>query len=68
MEGAQKENMIQSGLKIHLFVGFLKVINSEIIALINFVAVTTYPPRPNNISAASMGYLQGFLGRGEGSP
>ena len=34
--------------------------NSEIIALISFVAVTTYTPGPNNISAASMGVLYGY--------
>ena len=32
----------------------------EIIALISFVAVTTYTPGPNNISAASMGVLYGY--------
>jgi cysteine/O-acetylserine efflux protein len=34
--------------------------NPEIIALISFVAVTTYTPGPNNISAASMGVLYGY--------
>jgi cysteine/O-acetylserine efflux protein len=34
--------------------------DSEIIALISFVAVTTYTPGPNNISAASMGVLYGY--------
>ena len=34
--------------------------NREIIALISFVAVTTYTPGPNNISAASMGVLYGY--------
>jgi len=32
----------------------------EILALISFVAVTTYTPGPNNISAASMGVLYGY--------
>jgi cysteine/O-acetylserine efflux protein len=34
--------------------------NPEIIALISFVAVTTYTPGPNNISSASMGVLFGY--------
>ena len=34
--------------------------NPEIIALISFVAVTTYTPEQNNISSASMGVLYGY--------
>lgn len=34
--------------------------NSKLISLISFVAVTTYTPGPNNISAASMGVLCGY--------
>jgi cysteine/O-acetylserine efflux protein len=34
--------------------------NSELVTLITFVAVTTYTPGPNNISSASMGVLYGY--------
>ncbi|MCB2214009.1 LysE family translocator [bacterium] len=34
--------------------------NTDWLALISFIAVTTYTPGPNNISAASMGVLYGY--------
>ena len=34
--------------------------NSEFIALVSFVLITTFTPGPNNISSASMGILYGY--------
>lgn len=34
--------------------------NSEFVALVSFVLITTFTPGPNNVSSASMGILHGY--------